>query len=45
MTGWREGWMDDGGMDGWMMEGWMCGWLMEGWMDRYVGDRMGGWMN
>lgn len=37
--------MDDGGMDGWMMEGWMCGWLMEGWMDRYVGDRMGGWMN
>lgn len=37
--------MDDGGMDGWMMEGWMCGWLMEGWMDRYMGDRMGGWMN
>lgn len=37
--------MDDGGMDGWMMEGCMCGWLMEGWMDRYMGDRMGGWMN
>lgn len=32
-------------MDGRLMEGWMCGWLMEGWMDRYMGDRMGGWMN